>query len=237
MSNLHLLNDNGQQLNPEKFATRAEAITFASKIAIDVTSKLAVHINREHGNSQRAQDERWEVLLEATLRDFRNLLNEELDRRQEAAAAYTEVRIAESRWWPRTVAALRLRWEVLCAAVADWFTWEHEAGMVLPGDIERGMFANAIPLEPPALSHTCTICERPIEGGAMVGTGDGTGQRFAHRACFDAQCDVDGRCPCCGGGEWKPSNPAICVVCGYRWRVAQGSTSVDEATEPPAGEG
>lgn len=32
---------------------------------------------------------------------------------------------------------------------------------------------------------SCTRCDKPIHG-AMVGDGDGTGQRFAHKKCYDA---------------------------------------------------
>lgn len=33
--------------------------------------------------------------------------------------------------------------------------------------------------------HHCTICNEPIGSGVFVGDGDGTGQRFAHKTCFD----------------------------------------------------
>lgn len=33
-------------------------------------------------------------------------------------------------------------------------------------------------------THICTICKTPIEDGVLMGDGDGTGQRFAHPACW-----------------------------------------------------
>jgi len=36
--------------------------------------------------------------------------------------------------------------------------------------------------------NRCTRCGEPIADGVRVGDGDGVGQKFAHRACYDAGC-------------------------------------------------
>lgn len=36
--------------------------------------------------------------------------------------------------------------------------------------------------------YVCVFCHKQISGGAMMGAGDGTGERFAHPECYEAGC-------------------------------------------------
>jgi len=62
----------------------------------------------------------------------------------------------------------------------------------------------------------CSICGKDI-AGTMVGTGDGNGQSFAHKECYElskglSQCPVCGQCPSMTIHQFDCFQYGFCVI-------------------------
>ncbi len=97
---------------------------------------------------------------------------------------------------------------VPCPGCGYWVTPQLSLG----GLTYLGQHSPACYAQPYPAQHNCSVCREVITGGSMVGTGDGTGQSFAHGACLQRQkldqemmfrkekamSDTKGKCPYCG---------------------------------------